>query len=852
MPLRRTTEHSGRRSRILSQQDLSSSARETSVDTLRQDLRFALRLFWKDRAFALTTVLTLALCIGANTAIFTVVRSVLLRPLPYPGSSRLVLVFDSYPAAGVERAGTSVPNYMDRLALTDAFESQALYRFAGFRVGQGATAEGVTALNVTPSFFRVLQTRAARGRLFSEEDGTPGRDRVAVLSYSFAQRQPGGLDGIVGRELLLDNERYTVVGVLPEAFTFLDPEVRVWVPEAFTVEQLAEERRHSQNHEQIGRLAPGATIAVAQARIDALNVRIVERAGVLKQALLNAGYHSVVASFEADMVRNVRAALQLLWGGVAFVLLIAAVNITNLSLARASGRLKELATRHALGAMRARVTRQLVTETTMLTAIGGLIGLLAGYWSLGALTSIGLGDIPRAHEIRMDGVVVAFTAGLALVLGLVVGVVPAMHVAGVNLGVVLREEGRTGTAGRRARYVRGALVVTQVALAFVLLIGAGLLLTSFRRLLAVDPGFKAEQLLTGRVFALPARYPDAAALRSFTDRALARIRALPGVEAAGATSFLPFSWDGSSSVIIPEGYVMAPGESVVSPNQLYVTPGYLEALQVPLKQGRLFTESDVPPSAPVVIVDEQLAKRFWPKANPIGRRMYLPDSPDDVVKPGPKAVWLQVVGVVGSVKLKGLIEGENARVGAYYLPNAQDPARMIGFAIRTTGDSSNITAAVQRALAEIDPEMQFFDVFAMTERVERSLNPRRAPMMLSVAFGALALLLASVGLYGVLAYQVSQRTREIGIRIALGSDTTGILRLVLREALLLILAGLGVGLAGAVALRGVIASQLFGIGALDPRVMLVVTGVLAFAALFACAGPARRAARVDPVVALQI
>jgi putative ABC transport system permease protein len=821
------------------------------VDTLWQDLRFALRLFWKDRAFALTTVVTLALCIGANTAIFTVVRSVLLRPLPYPDSSRLVLMSDSFPAAGVERAGTSVPNYMDRLALTDAFESLALYRFNGFRVGQGATAEGVTALSVTPSFFRVLQTRAARGRLFTEEDGRTGRNRVAVLSYTFAQRQPGGLEGIVGRELLFDNEPYTVVGVAPEAFTFLDPSIRVWVPLAFAPEQLTEEARHSQNHEAIGRLAPGASLAIAQARIDALNVRIVENAGVLKQALINAGYHTVVVSFEADMVRNVRAALQLLWGGVAFVLLIAAVNITNLSLARASGRLKELATRHALGAARARVTRQLVTETTLLTAIGGLIGLLAGYWSLSALTSIGLSDIPRAHEIRMDGVVVAFTAGLALVLGLVVGVVPAMHLAGVNLGIVLREEGRTGTAGRRARYVRGALVVTQVALAFVLLIGAGLLLTSFRRLLAVDPGFRPSQLLTGRVFALPARYPDAAALRSFTDRILERIRALPGVEAAGATSFLPFSWDSSSSVIIPEGYVMAPGESVVSPNQLYVTSGYLEALQVPLKQGRLFTASDVPPSAPVVIVDEQLAKRFWPNANPIGRRMYLPNSPDDVVKPGPKTVWMQVVGVVGNVKLRGLIEGENTRVGAYYMPNAQDPARMVGLAIRTTGDSSTVTTAVQRALAEIDPETQLFDTFTMTERVERSLNPRRAPTMLSVAFGALALLLASVGLYGVLAYQVSLRTREIGIRIALGSDTTGILRLVLREAMWLILAGLGAGLAGAVALRGVIASQLYGIGAMDPLVILVVTGVLAFAALVACAGPARRAARVDPVIALQ-
>ncbi len=624
------------------------------MDGLRQDLRFALRLFWKDRAFALTTILTLAICIGANAAIFTVVRSVLLRPLPYPESDRLMFLFDGFPGAGVERAGTSVPNYFDRLALTDVLESQALYQFGGFRVGEGAGAEGVSALRVTPSFFRVLRTDAVRGRLFTDEEGTTGHNRVVLLTYAFAQRQPGGLDGIVGRELRMDNERYTVVGVLPEAFKFLNPDLRVFVPLAFTDAERGEDRRWSQNHEEMGRLAAGATPAQAQARIEALNANVVERAGPLKSALVNAGYHTRVVSFEADLVRSVRGALQMLWGGVICLLLIAGVNITNLSLARASGRLKELATRHALGAARGRVIRQLVTETTILTVLGGLLGLGLGYWSLGALTALGLADIPRAHEIRMDATVVAFILGLAFALGVVVGLVPAMHVAGVNLSIILREDSRTGTAGRAARAVRGALVVAQVALAFVLLIGAGLLLASFRHLLGVDPGFTAEHVLTGRVAPLPARYPDEAALRSYTSRALERIRALPGVEAAGATSFLPFSWDGNSSVIIAEGYVPSPGESVVSPSQLYVTPGYLEALRVHLKEGRFFAEGDTAGAPGVVIIDERLAQRFWPNASPIGRRMYLPDSADDVVKPGPKVTWLQVVGVVATVKLKGL------------------------------------------------------------------------------------------------------------------------------------------------------------------------------------------------------
>jgi len=821
------------------------------MDVLYRDLRLALRLLWKDRSFTFTVILTLTVCIGAATGIFTVVRSVLLRPLPYPESDRLVLAYDSFPRAGVERAGTSVPNYYDRLPMTDVFDSQALYQFGGFRVGQGPNAEGVASMNVTPSFFRVLRAGALRGRLFREEDGVPGRERVAVLSHAFAERQSGGVDGVIGRDLRLNDVLYRVVGVVPATFTFLDPEVKIWVPLAFTAEQRAEEQRHSQNHEQIARLAPGATLGQAQARIDALNVRIVERDS-LKAALINAGYHTKLVSFEADLVRNVRGAIQLLWGGALLVLLIAVVNITNLSLVRATGRTKELATRQALGAARHRVVRQLVTETTVLTIVGGLFGLLVGFWSLGGVSALGLGDIPRAHEIRMDGIVVGFAAGLALLLGIVVGAVPALQLSGTNVSAVLREDGRTGTAGRAARYSRRALVVAQVALAFVLLIGAGLLLASFRQLLLVDPGFKAEHVLTGRVTALESKYPDAAALRSYTRRALEHIRALPGVEAAGASSFLPFGWDNSNSVILAEGHVMAPGESVVSPHQLYVTAGYLETLRVRLKRGRFFTDSDTPPAPGVVIVDERLAKLFWGAADPIGRRMYLPSTPDDVAKPGPRVTWLRVVGVVASVKLRGLIEGEDARTGAYYLPYAQDPSRSIGFAVRTKGSSdlASVTAAVQRTLGSIDPETQMYDTFAMRERIGRSLNPRKAPMLLSIAFGAVALLLATIGIYGVLAYQVSQRTREIGIRMALGSDPAGILRMVLREGVGLLIVGLAGGLAGAVVLRGVIASHLFGVGALDARVILAVTGVLALAAVVASLGPARRAARVDPVVAL--
>jgi predicted permease len=395
------------------------------------------------------------------------------------------------------------------------------------------------------------------------------------------------------------------------------------------------------------------------------------------------------------------------------------------------------------------------------------------------------------------------------------------------------------------------MIAAQVALAFVLVLGSGLLLVSFQRLLAVNPGFVPEHVLTGRVSPLRTHYPDDASLRSYAARALERVRALPGVEAAGISSYLPFSLDSNSSVIIPEGYAAKPGESVVSPNQLYVSSGYLEALKVPLESGRLFTASDTADAPRVVIIDERLAQHFWPDQNPIGRRMYLPDKPDDVAKPGPTVTWLRVVGVVGSVKLKGLEEGENARAGAYYQVFAQAPNRDIGWAIRSHGDAQAITASVQRALGEIDPELRMSDVLTMSTRVDKSLNPRRAPMLLSIGFGAIALLLAAVGLYGVLAYHVTRRTREIGIRMALGSRPGEILRLVLREGGLVVALGLVCGLAGALALRGALAAQLYGVGALDPLVMLGAIGMLTVTSFIACLVPARRAARIDPMIALQ-
>jgi predicted permease len=820
------------------------------METLRRDLVFALRLLRRDISYTATVVLTLAICLGANAAIFTVVRSVLLRPLPYPDPDRLVFMYDGFPGAGVERAGTSVPNWADRAAMTQVFDSVALYRRRGLDAGTTGAAERVTAQQVTPSFFTVLRATPARGRFFTEKEAQENNSKFVVVSHGYWTSRLGGREDAIGQPIHLNGEAYVVIGVATADFAFLDPGVQLWIPSSFGPDDRSEQNRWSQDYDAVARLAPGVSVAQAQAQLLAHNTAIIERAGALKTVIVNAGYRSVVSPLDADLVRHVRSALRLLWGGALFVLLIAAVNVSNLALVRTGGRMKEIATRFAIGAARSRVARQVLTETVLLTTLGAALGLVLGAWSLDALSWVGLDDLPRGHEIRLDGAVVLFTLGLALALGLAIGLVPALQLAGVNMNSVLREDGRTTTASRGSRMTRRALVVAQVALAFVLLVGAGLLLASFERVLAVDPGFRPSHVLSGRVNPPGSRYVDEAALSAFAERALERVRALPGVEAAGAVSNLPFSDDNSSTVIIPEGYQMAPGESLISPNQLRATPGYFEAMNIPLKRGRLFSSGDTGEAPKVLIIDEVLARRFWPNVDPVGKRMYQPQRPEDVMKPPADARWLQIVGVVGAVKQQGLVDGEGKRVGAFYLPYAQSPSRTLGLAIRTSGEPTVMTAATRGALAAIDPQLSFFDVRTMSARVERSLDVRRTPMMLSMAFAGIALLLASIGIYGVLAHQVSQRRREIGIRIALGSDAGRVVRLILREGFILVGAGLLGGAIGAIALRRVISSELYNVDALDPIVLAAVTVTLALAAAVACLAPAVRAAKVSPLVAI--
>lgn len=819
---------------------------------LNHDVRFARRLLWKDRGFAVTAILTLAVCIGANTAIFAVVNSILLQPLPVRHPEQLVYMFNAYPGAGAaagDTGSTAVPDYYDRLRETDVFQEQALYGIGGATVGGASQPQRVTSMLSTPSLLRLLQVDAIRGRLFSEEDGEVGKTSKAVLTYAAWQQWFGGQDSAIGRDVRVNGQPFIVIGVLPNDFVFLDPDVKIWIPLAFTPSDRSDENRHSNNWQYLARLKPGASVAQARQQIDALNARNLDRFPALKQILINARFHTVVEPFQAHLVHDLRSTLYLLWGGVIFVLLVGAVNVTNLMLVRSSGRMKELATRHALGAGLGRIARQLLTETLLLSAIGGALGLGIGEAGVRALARYGLDATPQGTHVAIDGTVVVFTMALACALAILIGLVPVLGLRHLNLSQTFREDGRSGTAGRGARALRRALVAVQVAFAVMLLVGAGLLLASFQRVLAVNPGFDPDHVLTGIASPPVSRYKDAAAWRAFWDGLVDRVSALPGVVAVGAVSNLPFGGNYSDSVIVAEGYTMSPGESLISPYRVVVSPGYFKAMDIPLRRGRLFTTSDTERSRRVMIIDERLAYRFWKNADPVGHRMWKPASPDELsTGPTAKSSFFTIVGVVGNVRVTGLDEKEP--VGMYYFPFDQSPDNAMTLVTRTAGDPSLLTSAIRQQVLAMDPELPFFSVRPMRQRVEQSLLSRRTPMLLATAFGAIALFLAAIGIYGVLAYQVAQRRKEIGIRLALGSDGRRIFNLIVSEGLWLVGAGGAAGLIGSFAIRRAMATQLYGVQPMDPLVLTLTGAMLGLVSFLACAVPARRAAQIDPVIAL--
>lgn len=843
-------EHRHRQRQVaLSLHDINPQDQRLRMTQIIQDAKFALRALAKDRSFTATVLLTLAICIGANAAIFAVVQSVILRPLPVPEADRLVNVFNSYPNAGVPRASNAVPDYYDRLRDLTVFEEQALFRWGGATIGFDGGSERVAMMMATPSLFRVLRVSPQLGAAFTEDDGVVGNHRKVLLSHGMWQSRFAGRPDVVGTDLRVNGRPYTIAGVMPPDFHFIRPDIRIWIPLAFAPEDKTDDRRHSNNHHMIGRLKPDATIEQAQQQLDAINRRNNERFPQFRQILADAGFRTLALPFQADLVREIRPVLYLLWGGVLFVLLIGAVNITNLVIVRSSARHRDLATRHAIGAGLRRLASQLIAETMLLAAAGGALGLALGWWALSLVPALGLDEIPRGHEIRMDPMTAGTVLAASALVGLLIGFVPVMRLRRLNLNVALREEGRSGTASRRAMFARRMLATAQVGFAFLLLLGAALLVASFRHVLGVDPGFVPEGVVSGSVSLPTARYPDGAAARSYGQRALERIRALPGIENAALTDTVPFGGAFSDSVIIPEGYVAKPGESLISPTEIDVSDGYFETMRIPLVAGRYLDTRDTLQSQRVIVIDRKLAHRFWPDQDPIGKRVYTPGNNEELTKPGPDSRWFTVAGVVEDVKMYGLAD-EDRRVGAYYFPHAQREVWSFAIVARSTLPADSVASAVRTELAAIDPEVPLFSVRTLPELMDESLVSRRMPMLLGVTFGVVALLLSAIGIYGVLAYQVAQRRREIGIRMALGSSVRGVFALVLADGARIVGIGLALGLAGAFATAAYIESQLFGVRALDPMVMAAVALVLAVVSFVAVSIPARRAANVNPVIAL--
>ncbi|HEU0173279.1 MAG TPA: ABC transporter permease [Blastocatellia bacterium] len=808
-----------------------------------QDILFGLKLLWKQKAFSLAALLTLALCIGANTAVFTILHAVVLSGLPFPDSDRLVTMYNLYPGVGVtDRGANGVPDYLDRRKLTDVFEEVALIGSRGYDVGQEGATRRIDGEYVTPSYFRVLKTQPLLGRTFSEDEAVQGKDHVAILTESLWNEMFARDPNVIGRDIRLSGVPYRIVGVMPNAYQALDRDRKLWVPFAFTPEQTSDDARHSNNWGMIATLKRGATVAQARQRVDALNKANLTLFPKYKDLLESARFQTKVIGMKDEMVRDIKDTLYLLQAAVLGVLLIGCVNLANLILVRTSARIKELAVRFSLGAGRWRLSRQLLTESVAISVLGGLLGVGVALGGIRLLAWLGAEELPRGDHIRIDSGVLLFTMVTTLLTGLVFGSVPLLSLFKRDLNEVFRGNERMGTAGRHALSLRATLVVIQVSLAFTLLIGSGLLTRSFMRLMTVDPGFRAENVVTAQFSLPPNRYKDDAQRRNAVDSLLEKARAIPGVKQVGVTTYLPFSGNNNSSVLVIDGHELAPGELPPVPGWNTIDSGYLKAMGIPLLAGRNFSDSDGPDSQRVILVDQFMARRYWPNSSPIGSKMRQMDNMNS-------KDMFTIVGVVGSVKTGDLAEQNPVgQVYFHYRQNGRDNMHVV---LRGETDKTPLTNALRGALAQVDPEVALFDAKSMPERMSTSLLNRRAAMALCLIFAGLALLLAAVGIYGVLAYGVAQRTREIGIRMALGANARDVLRMVLGQGAKVTGIGLVIGAAAAFLGARAMASLLFEVKPYDPLVFLATGALLAGVALVASFIPSLRAVWIHPSEALR-
>jgi putative ABC transport system permease protein len=804
------------------------------MQTFLQDLKFGFRQLLSKPCFALIAVLSLALGIGANTAIFSLVDAVLLRPLPFHDPERLVIVWEEFTRIGFPRNTPAPANYVDWKSQNKVFEGMAALSWRTYNLTEEGEPEKVEAQVVTADFFPLLGVAPEVGRTFTPEEDQPGANKVVLISHGLWQRRFGG-EKVLGKELLLDGQKHTVIGVMPRGFQFMAKETGLWLPIAFSQEELANRGGHYLTV--VARMKPGVKLAQARADIAAITERI-------RRDHPDHGFEmgSVVITMREQLAGDVRTALIVLLVAVGFVLLIACANIANLLLSRSAARSREIALRAALGAGRWRILRQLLTESVLLAFAGGAAGLLFAWLSFSFLMQLIPEGLALNSGVRIDLKIFGFTLLLSLVTGIIFGLAPALQAARVDLNEALKlGGGRSGSAGGHRR-LRNMFVVVEVALALVLLIGAGLLIETFLRLRSLDIGVNHDNVLTLRTALPRSKYSELARRTAFYEQVLERVRATSGVVSAGYTTAVPLTWKGGTNGFVVESREQLPGQDA---NSRQVSVGYMETMGIRLREGRFFNNHDDSQAERVAIINETMARQFWAGESALRKRFKLgaPDSKDP---------WISVVGIVGDVKEMGLEAPAKAEM---FFPYQQMPTMLWNMprdlTIRTSNDPLSLVSALRQAIWSVDPAQPVSNIRTMDDVLAEEVTQRRIGMTLLTAFASLALLLACLGIYGVLSYAVSQRTSEIGVRIALGASKNQVLRLVMADGMRLAAVGVGIGLVAALALTRLMAGLLFGVSASNPLTLAGMTLVLASVALLACYIPARRAAKVDPMIALR-
>jgi predicted permease len=813
------------------------------------NLRYAFRQLRKAPAFTLTALATIAICLGANLAIFAVINSILLRPLPFPQSDRLVTIFNTYPKAGVERDGSSITNYYERRGNIPAFSSLSIFRYGSEVVGETGAAEQTEIMRISPEFFATLGVGPMMGRGFNEAEAEVAENNgVAIVTDGYWRQRLNSDPNVLGRDLRVNGIPRKIVGVLPPDFRLLSSEARLFLPIRSRLEQRTPKQRHSGggSTHMIARLKPGATIAEAQAQIDAHNAAV-EKDNPEAKMMAEAGFRSPVLSLHADHVRSIRPTLWLMQGGVFFLLLIGAVNLVNLLLIRASGRVKEMAIRQSMGASRRHVVTQVMVETILLTLLGGLLGVSVGAWGLRLLEVLGADRLPLGAHISFDGPLAAMGLLGAVVLGIVIAVPIAWFNLSSHLANALQSESRTGTISSATQGLRHGFIVAQIALAFVLLAGAALLGLSLKKVMAVSPGFRADHVLTGEFTLAWGR--DPAHRVAVVDRLLELIGQQPGVAVAGTITNMPLSGDNGKTAIAPKDYVPPAGQSLQGHYSYGVSGDYFSALGIPLREGRFLTSADSHHSERVCVVDEDFARRYWPQGGALGQPVFHPGVTYTGKSEVEEGKLFTIVGVVGPVKQAELTEPQGQ--GAVYLPFAYRDNANIFVITRTSQRPEAFAETLRKLVRATDPDLAIDDLRSMDMRVADSLIARRSPALLAGIFAGVALLLAAIGTYGVLSYSVAQRRREIGIRMALGAQRGQIGAQFLSLGLRLLAAGTVLGLMGAWLAGRAMQSVLFDVPTLPVATLFGTALVMSVVSLIACLIPARRATKVDPMIALR-